>query len=68
MIYQYANEDKSEIIEREFPMSGNIPSTIEENGKIYKRLWTQNFIIPYVFTHPFKFNYDQSPSGRKHFY
>ena len=69
MMYQYAAVDnKEDTIEREFPMSGDIPQSIEENGKIYKRVWTSNFIVPYHYTHPFKFNYDKSPSGRKHIF
>ena len=67
MIYQYAALDnKEDVIEREFPMAGDIPQSIEENGKTYKRVWNTNFIVPYVFSHPFKFDYSKSPSRRRH--
>lgn len=68
MIYQYATEDKLETIEKEYSMKEDIPSKIVENGKTYYRVWASSFIIPYIFTHPFKFDYSKSPSGRKHFY
>lgn len=68
MIYQYVTEDKSEYIEKEFSMSGEIPSIIKENGKVYKRVWTSNIIVPYHYTHPFKFDYSKSPSGKRHVY
>lgn len=69
MMYQYAAvDDSNDVIEREFPMSGDIPQSVEENGKVYKRIWTSNFIVPYHFSHPFKFDYGKSPSRRKHVY
>ena len=68
MIYQYATEDKSEVIEREFSMKDDIPSKIVENDKTFYRVWTSSIIVPYVFSHPFKFDYSKSPSRRKHVY
>lgn len=67
MIYQYMSEDK-EVIEKEFPMSGDIPQKVEENGKTYKRVYSASFIVPYVFSHPFKFDYSKSPSRRQHIF
>lgn len=69
MIYQYAAvDDEQDVIEREFPMTGDIPSSVEENGKTYKRIYSASFIVPYHFSHPFKFDYSKSPSRQKHIF
>lgn len=69
MIYQYAAiDDNTDLIEREFPMSGDIPQSVEENGKTYKRVYNASFIVPYIFSNPFKFDYSKSPSRRQHIF
>lgn len=68
MIYEYLNEELNEVIEREFPMSGEIPDFIEESGKRYDRIFSSAVHIPVHFTQNRPFKYDKSPSGKKHFY
>lgn len=40
MIYEYIHDESGEIIEKEFPMEEDHPATVEENGKIYRRVWS----------------------------
>lgn len=71
MIYEYINDETKEVVEAEYPMDGDIPKIITRNGKKYRRNYSKKFpgvIIPGAFTHEDPFNYDQSPSGKKHFY
>ena len=65
--YAFVQRDK-ETIERDFPMSGDIPKEVVEDGKTYKRVYNASFIVPYVFSHPFKFDYSKSPSRRQHIF
>jgi hypothetical protein len=68
MFYQYKNEETKEVIEKEFSMKNDIPSKIEENGKVFYRVWTTSFHIPYQWGQETNFNFDKSPSGKKHFF
>ena len=68
MFYQYKNEETEEVIEKEFSMKNDIPSKIEENGKVFYRVWTTSFHIPYQWGQETNFNFDKSPSGKKHFF
>jgi hypothetical protein len=68
MFYQYKNEETKEVIEKEFSMKNDIPSKIEENGKVFYRVWTTSFHIPYQWGQETNFNFNKSPSGKKHFF
>jgi len=68
MFYQYKNEETEEVIEKEFSMKNDIPSKIEENGKVFYRVWTTSFHIPYQWGQETNFNFNKSPSGKKHFF
>ena len=68
MFYQYKNEETEEVIEKEFSMKDDIPSKIEENGKVFYRVWTTSFHIPYQWGQETNFNFNKSPSGKKHFF
>ena len=68
MFYQYKNEETEEVIEKEFSMKNDIPSKIEENGKVFYRVWNTTFHIPYQWGQETNFNFNKSPSGKKHFF
>jgi hypothetical protein len=68
MIYRYKCEETNEEIEREFSMKDSIPSLVEEDGKEYFRVWNTTFHIPYQWGQETNFNFDKSPSGKKHFF
>lgn len=68
MFYQYKNKETEEVIEKEFSMKDTIPSKVEENGKEYLRVWTTSFHIPYQWGQETNFNFNKSPSGKKHFF
>lgn len=46
MKYEYINDDSGEIIERDFPMTGEIPQKVEHEGKEYRRNYRAGFVIP----------------------
>lgn len=69
MIYEYICEETKEVIEKEFPMSGEIPKELEENGKIFHRAFLNTSIhIPFQWGQESPIKYNKSPSGKKHFY
>ena len=68
MFYQYKNEETEEVIEKEFSMKDTIPSKVEENGKEFFRVWNTTFHIPYQWGQETNFNFNKSPSGKKHFF
>jgi len=73
MIYEYINDETEEVVEADFPMSGDIPKSITREGKKYRRVWALGhgtLLIPDSFKDddPFKNKYGESPSGRKHYY
>jgi hypothetical protein len=70
MTYEYINDDTGEVVERDFPMSGDIPKIIEVNGKTFRRDYAPGRIpaihIPLHWgdgNNPIRFN--KSPSGKK---
>lgn len=67
MKYGYKNS-KDEVIIRDFPMNGDIPSYVEFNNDKYYRLWSTTITVPEEFHDGRPFNYDKSPSGKKHFW
>jgi len=68
--YIYKNEKTKEIIEKEFSMQGEIPKSIEQEGKIYIRYYGTNTAvhIPYQWGQESNIKLNKSPSGRKHFF
>jgi len=68
MVYEYINDETGETIERDFPMSGDIPKFVEENGKTFRRDYGTKIAI-HIPLHwsstenPIRFN--KSPSGKK---
>lgn len=69
MIYLYTCRETEESIEREFSMQGDIPSSIEENGKVYHRDYRGSVVhIPFQWGKESGIRFDKSPSRRKHFY
>ena len=71
MIYEYSNiENSKDIIEVEMKMTDKHPNIIEQNGKVYQRLFKCTVKIPEYMKagQEFKFNYSKSPSGKKHYF
>ena len=71
MVYDYIDDKTGEIIRRDFPMTGDIPKTIEVEGRTYRRDYGTGRMpaihIPMHF-HDHKFSFNYGPSGRKHFW
>lgn len=69
MRYGYRCDRTGEELILELPMTSKIPSSVERDGKIFYRIWNSTTIeIPDGFHDGRPFNYDKSPSGRKHYY
>lgn len=68
MIYEYKDDKTGKTIERDFPMTGEIPSKVVENGVTYYRVWCTTVQIPEYFHDGLDFNSGKSPSGKKHFW
>lgn len=68
MIYRYKCEENQQEIEKEFSIKDSIPSSVEEDGKTYYRVWTTTFHIPFQWGQESNLNFNKSPSGKKHFF
>ena len=68
MVYEYICKESGEVIERDFPVSKEIPSKLEIDGKLFKRRWSLSGIhIPEGWAEN-QIRYDKSPSRKKHFW
>jgi hypothetical protein len=71
MVYEYINDETKEIVQQDFPMSGDIPKTIMIEGKTFRRDYGTKIAI-HIPLHwsstenPIRFN--KSPSGKKKIY
>lgn len=69
MIYEYVHEKSGKTIEREFPMSGEIPKEIVVGDKVYRRSYgSLSFHIPFQWGQETGISFDKSPSKKKHVY
>ena len=72
-LYIYKSED-GKTIEKEMSMMENHPSSIEENGVMYYRDFSNGnsvtITVPYHMKagNGFKFNYSKAPSRKKHYF
>ena len=71
MMYDYVCDETKETLRRDFPMSGDIPSKIVENGKEFRRDYGSGRVpaihIPLHWGDGNnKIDCGRSPSGRKH--
>jgi len=69
MRYTYMCEETKEEIEREFPITKDIPAEVEFEGKMYRRKWAGHggIRIPRGWADN-KIKFTKSPSRKKHFY
>ena len=69
MIYEYRCDKNGEVIEKNFPMNGEIPVEIVEGKKVYKRIFgNQSIHIPFQWGQESGINFNKSPSRKKHVY
>ena len=67
-VYEYVDDVSGRTIEREFPMSGETPWTVEEDGCLFRRVLGNTVVkIPDGWGENRR-KYDGAPSGRKHLY
>lgn len=70
MTYGYYNDSVKKRIEKEFPMSGEIPSHVTgDDGLVYDRIWNEQSInVPPEFHDSSPFAYGKKPNGSKRFF
>lgn len=71
MLYDYINDETKDIVQREFPMDGDIPKVIVVGRRTYRRDYGVGRIpaihIP-LHWNDHKFSFNRGPSGKKHIF